>query len=132
MLEAGLAYLRREMARGGLWHYWNRDAMGEGRRIYQFIPADLDDTASHSWLLRRHGVDFPENRSLLHHNRDHRGCFYTWGLRRLRASSGLRYWNRVMRGVAFERMTRFWRTTEPAYNDVDAAENNPCIQLHDR
>ena len=48
MLEAALVYLRREMAGAGLWSYWNRDAAWEGRRIISFIPADLDDTASHS------------------------------------------------------------------------------------
>lgn len=84
MIKPALAYLKREMTKAGLWRYWNRNAVWEGRRISNFIPADLDDTASHSWLLRHHAVAFPNNRSLLLHNRDRTGRFYTWFVPRLR------------------------------------------------
>lgn len=123
MVKPAVAYLRREMAAGGLWRYWNRDAIWEGRRIIGFIPADLDDTASHSWLLRRYGVDFPENRSLLLHNRDRQGLFYTWFVPRIRATADCRYWYAVLREITFGRMLLFWRTTEAAYNDIDAVVN---------
>lgn len=123
MLTPALAYLRREMTGSGLWRYWNRDAIWEGRRIISFIPADLDDTASHSWLLRRYGIPFPDNRSLLLRNRDDQGRFYTWFVPRFRAFTDLRYWIAVLREMTLGRMILFWRTTEAAYNDVDAVVN---------
>lgn len=133
MLDRALAYLRREMTPSGLWRYWNRDAVWEGRRILSFIPADLDDTASHSWLLARHGVDFPDNRTLLLHNRDARGLFYTWFVPRARATSDLRYWRAVLGEVTVARMTVFWKTTEAGYRDVDAVVNaNVLLYLGER
>lgn len=123
MLDRALAYLRREMTGPGLWRYWNRDAEWEGRPIFAFIPADLDDTASHSSLLRHHGIAFPDNRHLLLHNRDREGRFYTWFVPRPRASADLRYWRAVLGEVTLARLTVFWRTTEAAYDDVDAVVN---------
>lgn len=132
MLDRALAYLRREMTGPGLWRYWNRDAEWDGRRIFSFIPADLDDTASHSWLLRRHGVAFPENRHLLLHNRDREGRFYTWFVPRLQATADLRYWRAVLGEVTLARLTVFWRTTEADYDDVDAVVNaNVLLYLGD-
>lgn len=123
MLERALSYLRREMTSPGLWRYWNRDAVWDGRRIYSFIPADLDDTASHSWLLRRHGVAFPDNRHLFLHNRDRQSRFYTWFVPRPRATGDLRYWRAVLGEMTLARLTVFWRTTEAGYDDVDAVVN---------
>lgn len=132
MLDRALAYLRREMTGPGLWRYWNRDAVWEGRPIHSFIPADLDDTASHSWLLRRHGVAFPDNRHLLLHNRDGEGRFYTWFVPRPRATGDLRYWRAVLGEVTLARLTVFWRTTEADYDDVDAVVNaNVLLYLGD-
>jgi len=123
MLDRALAYLRREMTGPGLWRYWNRDAVWEGRPIFSFIPADLDDTASHSWLLRHHGVAFPDNEHLLFHNRDREGRFFTWFVPRPRATTDLRYWRAVLGEITLARLTVFWRTTEAAYDDVDAVVN---------
>jgi len=123
MLDRALAYLRHEMSCAGLWRYWNRDAVWGGRRIHSFIPADLDDTASHSWILRQHGIDFPENRHLFLHNRDAQGRFFTWFVPRPLATSDLRYWRAVLGEVTLARLTVFWRTTEASYNDVDAVVN---------
>lgn len=133
MLDRALDYLRREMSGPGLWRYWNRDATWEGRRILGFIPADLDDTASHSWLLRKHGTAFPDNRHLLLHNRDGRGLFFTWFVPRARATADLRYWRAVLGEVTLARMTVFWKTTEAGYSDVDAVVNaNVLLYLGER
>lgn len=123
MLTPALIYLKREMGRTGLWRYWNRDAVWEGRKINAFIPADLDDTANHSWILCRYGISFPDNRSLLLHNRDHRGLFHTWFVPRLKAVTDYRYWIAVLREITFGRMILFWQITEASYNDVDAVVN---------
>jgi hypothetical protein len=133
LLDRALAYMRREMTGPGLWRYWNRDAIWEGRPIFSFIPADLDDTASHSWLLRHHGVAFPDNRRLLLHNRDRHGLFYTWFVPRLRGTADLRYWRAVLGEVTLARMTLFWRTTEAGYDDVDSVVNaNVLLYLGER
>lgn len=133
MLDRAMAYLLSEMTSVGLWRYWNRDAVWEGRRIFSFIPADLDDTANHSWLLRRHCIAFPDNRHLVLNNRDTQGRFYTWFVPRLSATAGLRYWRAVLGEVTLARMTIFWKTTEAAYNDVDAVVNaNVLLYLGER
>lgn len=127
MLQKALFYLRREMSEAGLWRYWNRDTMWQGRAAYGYIPADLDDTASHAWLLRQHGIDFPTNRHLFLHNRDSRGRFYTWFVPRLQATADLRYWRAVLGEITLARMIVFWKTSEANYNDVDAVVNANVI-----
>jgi hypothetical protein len=127
MVNPALCYLKREMTRTGLWRYWNRDAIWDGRRIINFIPADLDDTASHSWLLRHYGIRYPDNRALLVHNRDRQGRFYTWFVPRLKATLDLHYWLAALREITLERMLLFWRTTEADYNDIDAVVNANVI-----
>jgi hypothetical protein len=73
MIDRALDFLGAEMEPGGVWRYWASDHGG-----HDVIPADLDDTACISDVLRRHGRPAPANRGLLLANRDRRGRFYTW------------------------------------------------------
>jgi hypothetical protein len=73
MIDRALDFLCAEMEPGGAWRYWASDHGG-----HELIPADVDDTACVSQVLRRHGRPVPPNRRLLLANRDRRGRFYTW------------------------------------------------------
>lgn len=133
LIARAVASMRDEMSRFGLWRYWNRDAIWAGRRIHSFIPADLDDTASHSLLLERHGVAFPHNRDLLLHNRDRRGLFYTWFVVRPRLCLSPRAFVAALSEITLARLTVFWRTTEAGYHDVDGVVNaNVLLFLGER
>jgi hypothetical protein len=73
MVDRALDFLSAEMEPGGVWSYWASDHGG-----HEVIPADVDDTACVSAVLRRHGRPVPPNRRLLLANRDRHGRFYTW------------------------------------------------------
>jgi hypothetical protein len=73
LIERALDFLAAEMEPGGVWRYWASDHGG-----HDVIPADVDDTACASAVLRHHGRAVPANRRLLLANRDRRGRFYTW------------------------------------------------------
>ncbi len=123
MIARGLGYFTAEMTGRGLWRYWNRDAKWGGREISAFIPADLDDTANVSYLLRRHGVPFPDNRPLMLLNRNRAGLYYTWLMLRPAPTLSPRYWLTMLRELTVERATLFWKTTEAGYLDIDGVVN---------
>jgi hypothetical protein len=133
MIARGLDYFRAEMTGGGLWRYWNRDAEWGGRKISAFIPADLDDTANVSYLLRRHGVRFPDNRALMVLNRNRAGLYYTWLILRPAPTLSPPYWLTMLRELTVERATLFWKTTEAGYLDIDGVVNaNVLLYLGER
>ncbi len=133
LISPALRSMREQMSPFGLWRYWNRDAVWGGRKIRSFIPADLDDTSSHSALLRQHGIAFPDNTDLLLHNRDRRGLFYTWFVLRPGLRPSMRYWKATLSEATLSRLVVFWRTTEASYNDVDAVVNaNVLLYLGER
>jgi hypothetical protein len=123
MIARALDYFLAEMRPNGLWRYWNKDAVWSGRRVDPFIPADLDDTASVSFLLRRHGVAFPDNATLCVLNRNQTGLFYTWLMMRPTATLNPRYWWTMVREVNVQRLALFWKMTEAGYRDIDGVVN---------
>ncbi len=127
MLEPALTFLKREMSDSGLWRFWTHDAVRNGRSRFNFIPADLDDTASHAWALKHYGVPFPDNRRLLLHNRDDQGRFYTWMIPRLAAPLDPGYWTAMVKEITFPRMFLFWRISPAARNDVDSVVNANAV-----
>ncbi len=123
MIARGLEYFRKEMTGPGLWRYWNRDAEWGGRKISAFIPADLDDTANVSYLLRRHGVAFPDNRLLMVLNRNRAGLYYTWLMLRPLRTMNPQYWLTMLSELTVQRVTLFWKITEAGYLDIDGVVN---------
>ncbi len=133
MIARSLQYFKAEMTGPGLWRYWNKDAEWGGRKITSFIPADLDDTANVSYLLRRHGIPFPDNRPLIPPNRNRAGLFYTWLMLRPARTINPRYWWTMLRELTVQRLTLFWKTTEAGYLDVDGVVNaNVLLYLGER
>jgi hypothetical protein len=133
MISRALAYFQAEMNGPGLWRHWNREAVRDGRRLYPFIPADLDDMAGVSALLKRHGVRFPDNRALMLLNRNRAGRFYTWLLIRPTPTLNLHYWRVMLSEITLMRLTAFWAGTEAGYHDVDGVVNaNVLLYLGER
>jgi hypothetical protein len=133
MIARALTYFQAEMSGHGLWRFWSRGARWDDRRLWPFIPADLDDTSSISLLLKRHGVPFPDNRSLMLLNRSRAGLFYTWLVLRPTPSLKLSYWRSVLADFNVPRYTIFWKATEAGYNDIDGVVNaNVALYLGDR
>lgn len=133
MISRALSYFQSEMSGHGLWRYWNRDAKWHGRSLYSFIPADLDDIASISYLLQRHSVPFPDNRGLMLYNRDRNGLFYTWLMLRPNPPMDWLYWRTLLAEVTIPRYTVFFKATEAGYNDVDGVVNaNVLLYLGER
>jgi hypothetical protein len=114
----GLAFLRAEMDRHGLWRHWNRD-----HPHHRQLPPDLDDTSCASLALAEAGEAFPDNRPLLLANRNGAGLFYTWIVPRL-AWTGRRHMAVAGRQLAhLPTLWLFFRRTSAAPRDVDAVVN---------
>lgn len=127
MIERALSYLRAQMSWSGLWHYWNKDAAWDRFKLHPYIPADLDDMASVSYLLRRYQVPFPDNRYLFYLNRDKDKRFYTWLVFRPTPTLNLRYWGALFSDISPLRYTLFWKASEAGYNDVDGVVNANAV-----
>lgn len=123
MISSALDYFQSEMTGHGLWRYWNKSARRGDQRLYNFIPADLDDMANISYLMNLHGRPVPDNRKLMLLNRDRRGLFYTWLLIRPTLTINPLYWISVLREFRLQRIFLFWRVTEAGYKDVDGVVN---------
>jgi hypothetical protein len=132
VISRALEFLRKQVEPPGVWRYWTRE-----HALHKAMPADVDDTACISYVLRRHSVSFPDNRELLLANRDADGRFFTWIVPRLRPFSrnigqwraGWLQWRHPLAA------TLFWRQYEASWNDVDAVVNANalayCGECHD-
>jgi hypothetical protein len=133
MTLRALTYFQSEMSGHGLWRFWNKAAQWGAHNLFSFIPADLDDMASVSLLLQRHGIDFPDNRSLMLLNRNRVGLFYTWLVLRPILTWNPLYWRTLLAECTIPRYTIFWKTTEAGYNDIDGVINaNILLYLGER
>ncbi len=89
-----------------------------------YLPPDVDDTACISFLLRLHGVSFPDNTGVILGNRDSRGLFYTWILPRLTWTTHMSYWRVALRQLLkLRQLYWFFRVTECRPDDIDLVVN---------
>lgn len=129
MLDRAVTFLRSEMEGPGMWRYWTR-----AHPHHSVIPADLDDVACASFVLRRQGVPFPSNEALILANRDRRGRFHTWVAPRVPLPRSPAWWR-----VALWQWSNppkayyFWKLNECAPGDVDGVVNaNVLLYLGER
>ena len=123
MVARAVAYFLREMDGHGLWRYWNKGAVQSGRRAHPFIPADVDDMACISVILRDRGVRFPDNGRLMIHNRDAEGRFFTFLLLRAVPTLDPVHWWAMLRDFTWQRWFLFWRCQWARYDDVSGVVN---------
>lgn len=89
-----------------------------------YLPPDVDDTACISFLLRRHGVSFPDNTDVILGNRDSHGLFYTWILPRFTWTTRMSYWRVALRQLLkMRQLYWFYTVTECKQNDLDPVVN---------
>ena len=127
MTARGVDYFLREMDGHGLWRYWNKGSVQSGRKAHPFIPADLDDMACISAILRREGIPFPDNRRLMLHNRDRHGHFYTYQILRAIPTLDPIYWWAMLRDFTWQRWFVYWRSQYTTYDDVSGVVNANVI-----
>lgn len=133
MTVRGVEYFLREMDGHGLWRHWNKGSVQSGRSAHPFIPADVDDMACISVILRRERIPFPDNVPLLLHNRDPEGRFYTYQMLRAVPTLDLVYWWAMLRDLTWQRWIVFWRSQPTRYDDVSGVVNANVIRyLGDR
>lgn len=129
LLRRAAAFLRGQVEGPGMWRYWTRE-----HPYHSVIPADLDDVACASHLLRREGVEFPDNRALVLANRDREGRFYTWVAPRRGAPLSPAWWRVALWQWANPvKAYHFWKLNECEPDDVDAIVNaNVLLYLGER
>ena len=133
MTARGVEYFLREMDGRGLWRYWNKGSVQGGRKAHPFIPADVDDMACISMILRREAIAFPDNVPLMLHNRDRQGRFYTYQILRAVPTLDPVYWMAMLRDLTWQRWIVFWRAQRTTYDDVSGVVNaNVVWYLGDR
>ncbi len=117
IVRKAIRFLVNAMQDGCVWRYTcspNPD----------YLPPDVDDTACISFVLRRHGVSFPDNIGVILGNRDSRGLFYTWILPRLTWTTHMSYWRVALRQLLkLRQLYYFYRVTECKPNDLDPVIN---------
>jgi hypothetical protein len=117
IVRRAIRFLLSTMQDGCVWRYTcspNPD----------YLPPDVDDTACISFLLRRHGVSFPDNTGVILGNRDSRGLFYTWMLPRLKWTTHMSYWRVALRQLLkLRQLYWFYTVTECRPNDLDLVVN---------
>jgi hypothetical protein len=129
MLGRAATFLRSEMEGPGMWRYWTRE-----HPHHSVIPADLDDVACASFVLRREGVAFPSNEALILANRDRGGRFHTWFAPRLPLPWSPAWWRVALWPWANPlKAYYFWKLNECAPDDVDGVVNaNVLLYLGER
>jgi len=129
MIRRATEFFLREMEGPGLWRYWTR-----GHKYHSAIPPDLDDIACVSIVLKRHGIDFPDNMKILMQSRDRQGLFYTWICPRLPMPFNFAYCAVVVPQLFHPaRFYYFWKLNESARFDVDCVVNaNVLAYTQDR
>jgi len=117
MLRKAIRFLVGTMQDGCVWRYTcspNPD----------YLPPDVDDTACISFLLRQHGISFPDNTGVILGNRDSHGLFYTWILPRLTWTTHMSYWRVALRQLLkLRQLYWFYTVTECKPNDLDLVVN---------
>ena len=117
MIARAVSFLESDRVRGDLWRYWSKDD-----RLHGQIPADVDDTACVSAVLKHSGSTPLCNTKTLLGNRDARGLFYTWIIPRLTPHANIQWLNIVLGDVTAGRMFAFWNGGA-ARGDVDSVVN---------
>lgn len=120
VLRRAAEHLAAHVETPGVWRHWTAE-----HPQFAALPADADDTAWSTSVLRLAGLPVPPSASVLLENRDRRGRFRTWLL--VRVEQGLP--SRGQLAIGLRRLRRpvhavlFWRATSADPRDVDGVVN---------
>lgn len=73
ILEKGTDFLLRNQEPDGTWHYWANYLLKN-----LFIPTDVDDTVSASYILSKNNIQFIDNKEIINKNKNEDGLFLTY------------------------------------------------------
>lgn len=119
MLQLSASYLQHQSMRGGVWNNypWSHER-------FKICPADVDNTACASILLKALKRGFPANEEILLLNRNKAKIFYTWYTLRPNLARHKDYWLLLLRELKHPIIDIiFWTKNEPGKNDIDGAVN---------
>jgi hypothetical protein len=119
ILLAAAGFLKYQMMRGGVWNYFTK-----WNPLFEYSPADIDDTVFASHVLRSLQIDFTSNTAALLANRNTNGLFYTWFI--IRPSITFTKTNFAVMARELKRPLKsiiFWKKHQGGRNDIDAAVN---------
>ncbi|MBB6269803.1 hypothetical protein HDF26_000230 [Pedobacter cryoconitis] len=119
ILSLTAGFLSYQVMRGGVWNFFTK-----WNPLFQYSPADTDDTVFASYVLKSLQVDFIDNSKLLMDNRNSKGLFYTWFVLRPAMNSNLNFWKIMSRELKRPlKSVLFWFQHESSRNDIDAVVN---------
>lgn len=119
ILTSVAGFLSYQVMRGGVWNYFTK-----WNPLFNYSPADADDTVFASYVLKSLGVDFPDNTQMLLGNRNSKGLFYTWFVLRPKLNTNVSYWKTMSRELKRPlKSILFWFKHECGRNDIDAVVN---------
>jgi hypothetical protein len=118
MIHRALRFFQQDMEWPGTWRHWIK-----GHKFHWFSPPDLDDIACISYLLRKYGVKFPDNKPLILLCRNREGLFYTWLIPRLIPTLNWVYWWTTLNDLNANRIYFFWKKTWARRPDIDSVVN---------
>lgn len=119
ILKLSANFLTYQMSRGGVWNYFTK-----WNPLFNYCPADADDTVCSSYVLKSLNIDFVNNRNSILSNRNSKGLFYTWFIIRPKISFDKDFLWIMLRELKRPiKSLLFWIKHEGGRNDIDAAVN---------
>jgi hypothetical protein len=119
MLQLTGSLLQYQSMRGGVWNNFTM-----AHKYFKICPADVDNTACASIVLKRINRGYQDNEQMLLYNRNRKKLFYTWFTFRPNSVWSKEYWLLIMREFRYPLTAfLFWTQNEAGKNDIDGAVN---------
>lgn len=126
ILQLSASFLQYQSMRAGVWNNFTK-----AHKYFKICPADVDNTACASIVLKALNREFTANEPILMLNRNKKGLFYTWFTFRPNTICNRDYWMLILREFRFPVSSwLFWTKNEARKYDIDGAVNsNVLFQL---
>ncbi|MCX2479579.1 hypothetical protein OQY15_10800 [Pedobacter sp. MC2016-15] len=119
MLQLTGNFLEYQSMHGGAWNNFTM-----AHPYFKICPADVDNTACASIVMKAINRNYQNNEKILLYNRNKNQLFYTWFTVRHSFKGNKDYWRLLLRGFKHPMSTfLFWTQTEAGKYDVDGAVN---------
>jgi hypothetical protein len=119
VLQLSASFLQYQSMRAGVWNNFTT-----AHKYFKICPADVDNTACASIVLKALKREYTANENILLLNRNKSGLFYTWYTLRPNKVWNKDYWLLLLRELRFPISSYiFWTKNEARKNDIDGAVN---------